>query len=78
MTAEAGLGLESTVSELVKMTTSEIELHVKADPSYAAMSDRSSFERDAPFYVAGMAQRASIEEKVKLTIAYASSYSSQT
>ncbi|KAH0834218.1 hypothetical protein J3R83DRAFT_11531 [Lanmaoa asiatica] len=67
-------GLEPTISELVKITTSEIERYIKADPSYSSVTERPSIERDAPYYLAGMAQRASIKAKVDLTIAYAPYY----
>lgn len=73
VTAKKGFGLEPTISELIKITTSEIERYVRADRSYTEMAGRSSLERDAPFYIAGMAQRGSIEEKVKHTIEYAPS-----
>ena len=48
------------ISELVKttMTISEIEREYvpRADPSYAAMAELSSLERDVPVYIARMAQ----------------------
>lgn len=71
MTAISGFKLEPTVSELVRTTTSEIERYLKDDPAYAAAAEQSSIERNAPLYIAGMAQRASIETNVDLTIAYA-------
>lgn len=69
--ARDGSALGATISQLVKTTTSEIERYVRADPTYTVTAQRSSLERDAPVYIAGMAQRASIEAKVDLTIAYA-------
>ncbi|KAH0834285.1 hypothetical protein J3R83DRAFT_11654 [Lanmaoa asiatica] len=64
-------GLEPTISELVKITTSEIERYIKDDPSYTVVAERPSIERDAPYYIAAMAQRASIEAKVNLTVVLA-------
>lgn len=71
MAARSGAGLELTLSELVKTTTFEIERCVKADLAYAAAAEQPRIERNAPLYIAGMAQRTSIEAKVDLTIAYA-------
>ncbi|KAG8215358.1 hypothetical protein J3R82DRAFT_8955 [Butyriboletus roseoflavus] len=69
VSTKSGFRLEPTISELVKTTTSEIERYLKADLAYAAAAERPSIERNAPLYIAGMAQRASIETKVDLTIA---------
>ncbi|KAH0834215.1 hypothetical protein J3R83DRAFT_11528 [Lanmaoa asiatica] len=74
VSTKSGYSLEPTISELVKITTSEIERYIKADPSYSSVTERPSIERDAPYYIAGMAQRASIEAKVDLTIAVAPGY----
>ncbi|KAG8215530.1 hypothetical protein J3R82DRAFT_9183 [Butyriboletus roseoflavus] len=71
VSTKSGFRLEPTISELVKTTTSEIERYIKADPAYATAAEQPSIERNAPLYIAGMAQRVSIETKVDLTIALA-------
>lgn len=46
MIAESEFGLEPTLTELLKVTTSKIEKYIRADPSYALLTGQPSITRE--------------------------------